>query len=127
IPGFVWFVLKIMMGIWLYIWLRATLPRLRYDALMGLGWKRMLPLGRVWVLVLAGANLYLQPNTDVVTESPAPAAQSVRPTPPGGGMRPPGGGMMGGGMMPGGTAPPRTTPMLPPNQTVQPDGARGGQ
>jgi NADH-quinone oxidoreductase subunit H len=57
IPGFVWFITKIMMGIFLYTWLRATLPRLRYDALMNLGWKRMLPLGLVWLFVLAGYSL----------------------------------------------------------------------
>lgn len=57
LPGFVWFILKIMMGIFLYTWLRASLPRLRYDALMALGWKRMLPLGLVWLFVLAGYSL----------------------------------------------------------------------
>ncbi len=62
VPGFVWFLLKVMMGIFLYTWLRATLPRLRYDALMNLGWKRMLPLGLVWLFLLAGLNLWLQPN-----------------------------------------------------------------
>ncbi len=62
VPGFIWFLLKVMMGIFLYTWLRATLPRLRYDALMHLGWKRMLPLGLVWLFLLAGLNLWLQPN-----------------------------------------------------------------
>ena len=54
LPGFVWFILKVMMGIFLYVWLRGTLPRLRYDALMNLGWKRMLPAGLVWLFLLAG-------------------------------------------------------------------------
>ena len=54
IPGFVWFILKVMTGIFFYVWLRGTLPRLRYDALMTLGWKRMLPLGLVWLFLLAG-------------------------------------------------------------------------
>lgn len=54
IPGFVWFILKVMTGIFFYVWLRGTLPRLRYDALMNLGWKRMLPLGLVWLFLMAG-------------------------------------------------------------------------
>ncbi len=54
IPGFVWFILKVMTGVFFYVWLRGTLPRLRYDALMNLGWKRMLPAGLVWLFLLAG-------------------------------------------------------------------------
>jgi hypothetical protein len=57
VPGFIWFVIKVMMGIFFYTWLRATLPRLRYDALMSLGWKRMLPIGLVWLFVVAGYSL----------------------------------------------------------------------
>jgi NADH-quinone oxidoreductase subunit H len=70
IPGFIWFILKIMVGIYFYVWLRSTLPRLRYDALMNLGWKRMLPLGLVWLFLLAGYDLLRAPNT-----SPPPAIQ----------------------------------------------------
>ena len=54
IPGFGWILIKVMVGIFFYTWLRATLPRLRYDALMNLGWKRMLPLGLVWLFLMAG-------------------------------------------------------------------------
>ncbi len=60
IPGFVWFILKIMSGICLYVWLRGTLPRLRYDALMNLGWKKMLPIALIWLFVLAGYSLIRQ-------------------------------------------------------------------
>ncbi len=92
VPGAVWFITKIMLGIFFYIWMRGTLPRLRYDALMNLGWKRMLPLGLVWLFLLAGLNLLREPNdgpvqpnkdavpqvqptetTDALNESPTPA------------------------------------------------------
>ena len=74
VPGFVWFIIKVMLGIFLYVWLRATLPRLRYDALMSLGWKRMLPLGLVWLFLLAGYNLIREPNYP----APAPAKSPAR-------------------------------------------------
>lgn len=44
IPGYIWFFLKIIFIIFCFIWVRATLPRYRYDQLMWLGWKVMLPL-----------------------------------------------------------------------------------
>ncbi len=44
IPGFVWFFLKLITVLFTFIWVRATLPRYRYDQLMSLGWKVMLPL-----------------------------------------------------------------------------------
>ena len=48
-----WFVLKMFLFIVLFIWVRATLPRLRYDQLMSFGWKILLPLATVNVLVTA--------------------------------------------------------------------------
>ncbi|MGH8931267.1 MAG: NADH-quinone oxidoreductase subunit NuoH [Egibacteraceae bacterium] len=47
----VYFVVKTCAFIFVFIWLRATLPRLRYDRLMDLGWRVMLPLGLLWVLL----------------------------------------------------------------------------
>src|SRR5690606_12149959 len=44
LPPFVWFALKVAFLIFFFIWMRATLPRLRYDRLMNFGWKVMLPL-----------------------------------------------------------------------------------
>jgi NADH-quinone oxidoreductase subunit H len=72
IPGFVWFIFKVMIGIYVYVWLRSTLPRLRYDALMNLGWKRMLPLALVWLFLMAGWSLWREPGA----EAPSPALET---------------------------------------------------
>ena len=51
-----WFVLKTALFVYLFVWLRATLPRLRYDRLMWLGWKRLIPAALVWIMVTAVVN-----------------------------------------------------------------------
>ena len=51
-----WFVLKTTFFVYLFVWLRATLPRLRYDRLMWLGWKRLIPAALVWIMVTAIVN-----------------------------------------------------------------------
>jgi NADH-quinone oxidoreductase subunit H len=53
IPGIVWFVLKVGFVIFIYIWLRATLPRLRYDRLMAFGWQVLLPLATLNLMATA--------------------------------------------------------------------------
>jgi len=50
----VWFLGKVMIFLFLYVWLRAALPRLRYDQLMKLGWKYLIPLSLGWLMVVAG-------------------------------------------------------------------------
>lgn len=45
-----WFLLKVLLVVYAYIWIRATLPRVRYDRLMSFGWKFLIPFGLLWVL-----------------------------------------------------------------------------
>ena len=54
IPGVVWFGLKTAMFLFVFLWVRATLPRYRYDQLMRLGWKVFLPLSLTWLVLTAG-------------------------------------------------------------------------
>ncbi len=58
IPGFIWFILKVCLVLFVFLWARATLPRYRYDQLMRLGWKVFLPFTLAWVVVVAGVMLY---------------------------------------------------------------------
>jgi len=55
IPGAVWFLLKIFACLFVFLWVRATLPRYRYDQLMALGWKVFLPLSLLWLVLTASA------------------------------------------------------------------------
>ena len=60
IPGFIWFLLKVSFLLFLFLWVRATLPRYRYDQLMRLGWKVFLPLSLVWIIITSSVVIYLQ-------------------------------------------------------------------
>jgi NADH-quinone oxidoreductase subunit H len=51
--GPLWFFLKLLLLLFVFIWLRATLPRLRYDQLMSFGWKILLPVATINALVTA--------------------------------------------------------------------------
>ena len=53
IPGIVWFILKICFVMFIFLWVRATFPRYRYDQLMRLGWKVFLPFSLFWVVLTA--------------------------------------------------------------------------
>jgi len=58
IPGPVWFLIKITIILFIFLWVRATFPRYRYDQLMHLGWKVFLPLSLVWVVLTAGVLIF---------------------------------------------------------------------
>ncbi len=59
IPGWIWFLLKVVFVVFLFLLVRATFPRYRYDQLMRLGWKVFLPFSLLWVVLTAGAVLAL--------------------------------------------------------------------
>ena len=59
IPPLLWFVIKVFLLLYVFIWVRGTLPRYRFDQLMGYGWKLFLPLALANVIVTAGVVLVL--------------------------------------------------------------------
>lgn len=67
VPGFIWFALKVGFLLFCFLWIRATLPRYRYDQLMRLGWKVFLPLTLFWVILMSSVLIYTDnlPNSKV--------------------------------------------------------------
>jgi NADH-quinone oxidoreductase subunit H len=52
--GFIWWALKVVFVLFLFLWFRATFPRYRYDQIMRLGWKVFIPITIVWIVVIGG-------------------------------------------------------------------------
>ncbi len=58
-----WFLLKVAGFMFIFLWLRGSLPRIRYDQLMRLGWKVLIPSALAWTLIVATARVYRQQGT----------------------------------------------------------------
>ena len=58
VPGVIWFTVKVIFILFLFIWVRGTFPRYRYDQLMRLGWKVFLPFSLFWVVATSGFLVY---------------------------------------------------------------------
>ncbi|MFW2384146.1 MAG: NADH-quinone oxidoreductase subunit NuoH [Acidimicrobiales bacterium] len=69
--GFIWFFGKLLVFLFMFVWFRATLPRFRYDQLMELGWKFLIPLSLGWLLVLAGIRVARSGDLDILDTAQA--------------------------------------------------------
>jgi NADH-quinone oxidoreductase subunit H len=58
VPGIIWFFGKILVMFFIFAWVKATVPRYRYDQLMRLGWKVFLPISLFWVFLVSGYLMY---------------------------------------------------------------------
>jgi NADH-quinone oxidoreductase subunit H len=57
-----WFTAKVVIGIFIFVWLRGTLPRLRYDQFMAFGWKVLIPINLVWILAVTAIHVLQDRN-----------------------------------------------------------------
>jgi len=60
VPGIIWLFIKILVFFFLFSWVKATVPRYRYDQLMRLGWKVFLPLSLFWVFLVSGYLMWVR-------------------------------------------------------------------
>ena len=60
VPGIIWLFIKILAFFFVFSWIKATVPRYRYDQLMRLGWKVFLPLSLFWVFLVSGVLMFMR-------------------------------------------------------------------
>ncbi len=92
-----WFVAKVVIGIFVFVWLRGTLPRLRYDQFMAFGWKVLIPINLVWILAVSSIHVLRDRGWSSLKATALPLAvvlaadRGSGADGPGGIQRPPGG------------------------------------
>jgi NADH-quinone oxidoreductase subunit H len=60
VPGIIWLFAKMFFFFFLFSWVKATVPRYRYDQLMRLGWKIFLPVSLFWVFLVSGVLMFMR-------------------------------------------------------------------
>ncbi|MDT8311830.1 MAG: complex I subunit 1 family protein, partial [Methylophaga sp.] len=58
VPGLIWLLAKTSLFLFIYLWIRATFPRYRYDQIMRLGWKIFIPVTLVWIVIIATMQVF---------------------------------------------------------------------
>jgi hypothetical protein len=76
VPGILWLFLKILVFFFIFSWVKATVPRYRYDQLMRLGWKIFLPISILWVVLVSGYLMLTRYGSD---ENGYAASSTVKP------------------------------------------------
>ncbi|WP_131528515.1 NADH-quinone oxidoreductase subunit NuoH [Sphingomonas sp. CARO-RG-8B-R24-01] len=69
VPGIIWLFIKILLFFFVFSWVKATVPRYRYDQLMRLGWKIFLPLSLFWVFLVSGVLMVTRVGTECAPEN----------------------------------------------------------